>query len=54
MNKIQYVGPPDGFDDDLPGDPVCLMRRVCMKCGAVADEEPPTICPQCGEEMPAD
>jgi hypothetical protein len=41
-------------DDDLPGDPVCLLRRVCQQCGAVADEDPPTTCPQCHADMPAD
>ena len=33
--------------EDRPGDPVCLLRRVCPACGAVADADPPTVCPQC-------
>jgi hypothetical protein len=41
-------------DDDRPGDPACLLRRVCPACGAVADADPPTVCPQCHAEMPAD
>ena len=38
--------------EDRPGDPACLLRRVCQACGAVADTDPPTVCPQCGSEMP--
>jgi len=41
-------------DEDRPGDPACLLRRVCPACGAVADADPPTVCPQCHAEMPAD
>jgi uncharacterized protein YeaO (DUF488 family) len=41
-------------DEDRPGDPVCLLRRVCQRCGSVADEDPPTTCPTCHAEMPAD
>jgi rubrerythrin len=39
---------------ELPGDPVCLLRRVCQNCGSVADEDPPTTCPICGTNLPAD
>ncbi len=39
-------------DDDRPGDPACLLRRVCPACGAVADRDPPTVCPQCHADMP--
>jgi hypothetical protein len=38
--------------EDRPGDPACLLPRVCPACGAVADEDPPTTCPQCGSEIP--
>jgi hypothetical protein len=41
-------------DEDRPGDPACLLRRVCPACGAVADHDPPTVCPQCHAEMPDD
>ena len=41
-------------DEDRPGDPACLLRRVCPECGSVADTDPPTVCPQCHAEMPAD
>lgn len=37
---------------ERPGDPACLLRRVCQACGAVAGTDPPTVCPQCGTEMP--
>ncbi len=42
------------FAEERPGDPACLLRRVCQACGAVAETDPPTLCPQCGSEMPAD
>lgn len=42
------------FDEELPGDPVCLLRRVCQRCGSVADEDPPTVCPTCHADLPAD
>jgi predicted Zn-ribbon and HTH transcriptional regulator len=37
---------------DRPGDPACLLPRVCQACGAVAESDPPTTCPQCGIEIP--
>jgi rRNA maturation endonuclease Nob1 len=40
------------FAADRPGDPACLLRRVCQACGAVADTDPPAVCPQCGSELP--
>ena len=39
--------------DDRPGDPACLLRRVCPACGTVAGTDPPTTCRQCGTELPA-
>lgn len=44
-------GPAAAAEPELPGDPVCLLRRVCQACGAVADEDPPTTCPQCHAEL---
>jgi len=38
---------------DRPGDPACLLRRVCPECGSVADADPPTTCPSCHTSMPA-
>jgi rubrerythrin len=38
--------------EDRPGDPACLLRRVCPACGSVADEDPPTTCPACHADMP--
>ncbi len=38
--------------DDRPGDPACLLPRVCQACGAVAESDPPTTCPQCSSEIP--
>jgi rubrerythrin len=40
--------------DELGGDPVCWLRRVCQACGGMADEDPPTTCPACGAAMPVD
>ncbi|MGX5656541.1 MarR family transcriptional regulator [Geodermatophilus nigrescens] len=39
---------------DEGGDPACWLARVCPACGRLADEAPPTRCPACGEELPAD
>jgi hypothetical protein len=36
------------------GDPACWLRRVCPACGRMADEDPPTRCLACGEELPAE
>jgi hypothetical protein len=41
-----------GAVPERPGDPACLLRRVCQACGGVAETDPPTVCPQCGSEMP--
>jgi rubrerythrin len=38
--------------EDRPGDPACLLPRVCQACGAVTESEPPATCPQCGSEIP--
>lgn len=54
MSEIRRSAPAGPLDEDLPGDPACLMRRVCMECGGVADEDPPTTCPQCGADLPGD
>jgi hypothetical protein len=37
---------------DRPGDPACLLRRVCPACGTVAGADPPVTCQQCGTEIP--
>ena len=37
--------------EDQPGDAACLLPRVCQACGAVAEADPPTTCPQCGSEI---
>jgi|HubBroStandDraft_5_1064220.scaffolds.fasta_scaffold503137_2 hypothetical protein len=42
---------PSRHQAELPGDPVCLLRRVCQNCGSVADEDPPTSCPTCHSEL---
>ena len=44
---------PEEFAAERPGDPACLLRRVCQACGSVAGEDPPTVCHQCGSELPA-
>jgi len=44
----------EGMAADLPGDPACLLRRVCPECGSVADRDPPTVCPQCHAELTGD
>ncbi|WP_204263637.1 hypothetical protein [Geodermatophilus normandii] len=39
--------------EDAGGDPACWLARVCPACGRLADEDPPTRCAACGEELPA-
>ena len=39
---------------DEGGDPACFLHRVCPACGRVADEDPPTTCRVCGEELPGE
>ncbi len=38
---------------ELPGDSVCWLRLVCTECGAMAESEPLTNCPQCGAQLRA-
>jgi rubrerythrin len=45
-------GQPRDEYDDVPGDPACWLCRVCPACGAMADEDPPTTCPQCRAPIP--
>jgi rubrerythrin len=54
MNQIWKDQPYKPSNDDRPGDPVCLLRRVCQQCGSVADEDPPTTCPTCRASIPDD
>jgi rubrerythrin len=54
VNPVWKDQPYEPADDDLPGDPACLLRRVCQQCGSVADEDPPTICPTCQAEISGD
>lgn len=60
MSREQdVVRPPDASfgagaaaaEQERPGDPPCLQRRVCPDCGSVAEQDPPTVCPQCGAEL---
>jgi uncharacterized protein YeaO (DUF488 family) len=39
-------------EQDGGGDPVCWLPRVCPRCGAIADTEPPAACPRCHAEIP--
>ncbi|GAA4471485.1 hypothetical protein GCM10023094_02280 [Rhodococcus olei] len=34
--------------DDLGGDPVCWLDRVCPDCGAFLPDGPGHGCPRCG------
>jgi hypothetical protein len=38
---------------ELPGDAACWLRRVCPNCGTLAEVDPPAICEQCKQEIPA-
>ena len=35
------------------GDAPCWLNRVCPRCGAIADQDPPVSCPQCQAAIPA-
>ncbi len=39
---------------ERPGDPPCWLRRVCPRCGTIADTDPPTTCPQCQAHLPGE
>ncbi len=41
------------FEEELPGDAACWLRRVCPNCGTLAAADPPTTCEQCKREIPA-
>jgi hypothetical protein len=49
--SLDAAGGDAGGEPERPGDPACLLRRVCPACGSVADEDPPTTCPQCHAEL---
>jgi hypothetical protein len=40
--------------DERGGDPACWLRRVCQRCGSMADADPPTTCPACHAAMPGE
>lgn len=35
-------------ETETGGDPVCWLHRVCKQCGALSDDEQPTVCLRCG------
>jgi uncharacterized protein YeaO (DUF488 family) len=41
-----------GLETDEGGDPPCWLARVCPDCGAIADTDPPTVCPRCRSKIP--
>jgi uncharacterized protein YeaO (DUF488 family) len=43
----------DQREEERAGDPACWLRRVCPRCGSLADQDPPTTCPQCHSPIPA-
>lgn len=43
-----------GEAQERGGDPACWLRRVCQQCGSMADADPPTTCPVCHADMPAE
>jgi ribosomal protein S27AE len=38
--------------EDLGGDPVCWLNRVCPECGRFAEGEYLDACPECGADLP--
>ncbi|MDQ3157094.1 MAG: hypothetical protein M3Q98_10280 [Actinomycetota bacterium] len=39
---MSEIDPPE-----VQGDPACWLHRVCQNCGALADDERPTVCLRC-------
>jgi hypothetical protein len=52
MNEHRETGNRAAPEHDTPGDPVCWLKRVCPKCGALAATDPPATCPRCHAVMP--
>lgn len=50
MDDERRTGPAPGGPppDDLGGDPVCWLERVCAECGGLAEDAPPAPCSRCG------
>ena len=48
---MSYLRESSGVADE-GGDPACWANRVCPACGRLADDEPPTRCPECATEIP--
>jgi hypothetical protein len=38
-------------DEDVGGDPVCWLDRVCPECGGFLTEARPTRCERCGTDL---
>jgi uncharacterized protein YeaO (DUF488 family) len=47
----QLAGDPRNADD-LGGDPVCWLDRVCPACGRLGEDRTATTCPECGATLP--
>ncbi|MDT2008538.1 hypothetical protein FXW78_37675 [Rhodococcus opacus] len=45
------VGEPD---DDVGGDPVCWLDRVCPDCGLFLTDHASSTCPRCGSARTGD
>ncbi|MDT0379417.1 hypothetical protein RM572_11625 [Streptomyces sp. DSM 42041] len=46
--RPRRAGAREPADQDLGGEPACMLDRVCPACGRLADAAPPTTCPRCG------
>lgn len=52
--QLRLAGAPGREEDERAGDSPCWLRRVCQRCGSIADADPPTTCPQCHAAIPGD
>jgi len=41
-------------DQDIGGDPVCWLDKVCPSCGLFTGERPSATCPRCGADLSAE
>jgi rubrerythrin len=39
------------IDQDMGGDPVCWLDKVCPSCGLFTGDRPSATCPRCGEDL---
>ncbi|WP_432523727.1 hypothetical protein [Kineococcus sp. SYSU DK006] len=41
------------MEDEVGGESVCWLERVCPACGRLAEDPAARECPRCAHELPA-